>query len=163
MKKAVIMSAIVIYFLIGSAAIFAHPQPFDIPSPRGFGNSHGFRPPEPGLPEFRSGMVCMCGYEQLGLLYNQEKGGYCYNGKLVGLFVDKHGRGITFLNRNGEVHIKAVRDNGLKLTGFAELGDSEYNEIVSEIDRFRGRIEERRNELEQQRRRMNEMYLPRWR
>jgi len=72
-------------------------------------------------------------YEQFGLAYDMAKGGYVYNGKLIGLFVDQHGRGITFLSQNGEVHVKAVRDDNGNLIGLTEMSADEYSAIASDM------------------------------
>jgi hypothetical protein len=97
-------------------------------------------------------MAGMSVYEQYGLLYNQESGAYLYNGKIVGLFVDRQGRGIYLMNSNGEVNVKAVRDNNGNLTGLTELSVEEYTEIVTEMDT---RMAELHEQMEQHIREMN--------
>ena len=85
----------------------------------------------------------MSAYEQYGLSFNREKRGYYYNGKLVGLFSDKQGRGITFLSQRGEIHVKSIRDSNGKLTGLAELTTEEYNEIIAEMNAARAKMKQR--------------------
>ena len=150
MKRTVLLTALCI-LLGSSAAIFAHP--FHIPPPRGLGNFPRFHLPEIRVPDIHRSAADMSVYEQFGLSYNQGKNGYCYNGKLIGLFVDRQGRGITFLNSNSEVHVKAVRDNSGKLTGIEELSANEYSEIVAEMDARRADINVR---LEQHMKEVNE-------
>jgi hypothetical protein len=100
-------------------------------------------------------------YEPFGLAYNQEKAAYCYNGKVVGLFVDPEARGTVFLSPNGEIHLKTIRDTAGKLTRIAELSRQEYTDTIAAIDaeivalrkqmeEFRGGMEERREAMEEQ-------------
>lgn len=92
-------------------------------------------------------------YEPFGLVYDEEKGGYWYDGKRVGLFADEQGRGISFLSINGQVHLKAVRDESGELTGLVELSEDEYGEITDQmqakLDDMRPGMEERMNEMRQ--------------
>ena len=150
MKRTATIATVCI-LLGGSVAAFAHP--FHIPPPRVLGNFPEYRRPMIILPEIDKGIANMSAYERFGLSYNQEKNGYCYDGKLIGLFVDRQGRGITFLNRSGEVNVKAVRDNSGNLTGLAELSTNEYNEVVAEMDTRRVDIDAR---LEQHMKEVNE-------
>jgi len=89
------------------------------------------------LAEIKKSGADMSVYEQYGLTYDEGKDGWCYAGKLVGLFVDKNGRGITFLSKDGEVHLKAVRDESGNLTGLAELTVDEYAVISSGMEEMR--------------------------
>lgn len=102
---------------------------------------------EEKLAEMKEKATDMSAYEQYGLAYDEAKGGWCYDGKLVGLFVDKQGRGITFLNQDGEVHIKAIRDGSGNLTGLAELSADEYAAIISEMDAMRADMQEQMSEM----------------
>ena len=115
------------------------------------GMRHGFRPPEINPPRINSRAADMSVYEQFGLSYDREKRGFFYNGKLVGLFVDRQGRGITYLSRNGEIHVKVVRGDNGNLSALTELPSDEYNEITARIDSFKaditGRMERWREEM----------------
>lgn len=88
------------------------------------------------LAEIKENGADMSVYEQYGLTYDESKDGWCYGGKLVGLFVDKNGRGITVLSKDGEVHLKAARDESGNLTGLAELTADEYAVISSELEKM---------------------------
>ena len=94
----------------------------------------------------------MSEYEKYGLSYNREKRGYYYNDKTVGLFADRLGRRITFLNQKGEIHLKATRDRNGNLTGLAELSDAEYDEIIAEIKIIRSELRSRMERTFPQRR-----------
>lgn len=190
-KKAIIGSVALCILLGGSVTAFAAERPglslpdgfgeipeINISLPEGFGGDLGtFRAGmeanmeahraamEEKLAEAREKAADMSAYEQYGLVYDQAKGGWCYDGKLVGLFVDTQVRGITFLHQDGEVHVKAIRDENGNLTGLAELGTDESDAIIAELDalkadmqrhmdEMRRNMEERRKGMEQ---RMSEL------
>ena len=142
-RKIIAVAAVMaVLGLIGSGAM-VYGQAHGFPMPGDLGLIPDIRPPEVNLP----GAV-MSAYERFGLSYSIERGGYCYNGKLIGLFVDTRGRGISYLNQvNGEVNVRAVRDNSGNLTGLAELSAEEYSEIVSGMDSLRAEIEGRLGSL----------------
>ncbi|NLU51775.1 MAG: hypothetical protein GXX10_02775 [Clostridiaceae bacterium] len=79
----------------------------------------------------------MSAYEPYGLTYDEGKDGWYYEGKLVGVFVDKDSKGIVVLSRKGEVHLKALRDENGNLTGLTELTDEEYALISSQLEKMR--------------------------
>ena len=138
MKRAAVFwrTAVAVCLLFGSGmAVCA--QSFSPPFPRDFGNPRIIKPPVINIPEINKNLADMSAYESYGLSYNEARRGYLYNDKLVGLFVDKQGRGITYLSQNGEIHVKVVRDNAGNLSGLAELSAGEYSEIVAEMDALR--------------------------
>ena len=138
MKRVVFFwrTAVVVCLLFGSG-IAANAQVFIPPFPQDFGNPRIIKPPVINRPEISINPVDMSAYESYGLSYNETNRGYFYNGKLVGLFVDKQGRGITYLSQNGEIHVKVIRNDTGNLIGLAELSAGEYNEIVAEMDVLR--------------------------
>jgi len=73
-------------------------------------------------------------YAEFNISYDEYKKGYCYNGKLVGLFIDRcrNGQGVVFLNDSGEVNIKIGRDVAGKMTGVKILSD----DVDLEMDRY---------------------------
>jgi hypothetical protein len=73
--------------------------------------------------------------------------GYCYGDKLVGLLVAPQSRGISYLNKNGEVHVKAIRNENGEITGLAELSEDEYNKVVTELDGMKSDMQEHMNEM----------------
>lgn len=98
------------------------------------------------LAKIRDSRTDMSAYEQYGLTYDESKGGWTYEGKLVGVFVDKYGKGITVLSKDGEVHLKAVRDENGNLTGIDELTDEQYSVIMAEIEKIRDNLKARLDE-----------------
>ena len=158
-----LITAIAVCLLFGSG-IAANAQVFVPPFPPGFGNPRIIRPPVINKPEINIYPVDMSAFESYGLSYNEARRGYLYDGKLVGLFVDRQGRGITYLNRNGEIHVKVDRDNTGNLIGITELSDSEYKEITAEIDTMRedlnARMENLMSEMHALRTRMLEIPRP---
>lgn len=74
--------------------------------------------------------------EQFGLIYDSALDGYCYNGKLVGFFIDEGSNfRTTSLNNKGEIHIKTVRNENNELIGLAELTEDEYNQVIAESEK----------------------------
>ena len=145
-KVAVVVVVMAVLGLIGSSVmVYAHPHGLSMP--RSLDSIPGINLPRIELPVINVPMASMSAYEGFGLSYNSEKGGYCYNGKLVGLFVDLQGRGITYLNRDGEINIKAIRNNNGTLIGLAELSAAEYSEIVSETDSLTAEMDALRERL----------------
>ena len=73
-------------------------------------------------------------YFDLGIFYNDDKEGYCYDGKLVGLFIDRcrNGQGVVFLSNNGEVNIMIHRDINGKMIGIKILS----NDVDREMDMY---------------------------
>lgn len=65
-------------------------------------------------------------YSNLGITYDEDKKGYCYEGKLVGLFIDRRraGQGVVFLSDYGEINIQIKRDGKGKMTGVKILSDN---------------------------------------
>jgi hypothetical protein len=144
MKRSIAFAgAVVVVCVLIGIGVAAYAQPPDIRPPEVFGNLPRPILPEINLPEINANMANMSVYERYGLSYNQEKGAYFYNGKTVGLFVDRQGRGIYLLNQNGEVNVKAVRDSNGNLTGLTELSAAEYTEIVTEMDTRMAELHER--------------------
>ena len=140
MKKALVTGALALTLLVGGSmtAYAAFPAQ---PSIRGINNQSGISLPIIQTPEVDESAADMSAYEKYGLTYSEAKGGYCYDGKLVGLFVDTQGRGITFLNQNGETNVKAVRDSNGSLTGLAVLTAEEYQAIISDMNAKASEIE----------------------
>jgi hypothetical protein len=157
MKKAMITGAVTLCVLLASAtAAFAAGGGAGLPVREGLSFGDGtFRA---GIEE-RMGTIQekmagvkekagnMSAYEQYGLVYDESKGGYCYGDKLVGLLVDPQGRGISYLNKNGEVHVKAIRNENGEITGLAELSEDEYNKVVTELDGMKSDMQEHMNEM----------------
>ena len=123
--------------LLFGSSIAVYAQAFVPPMPRGIENPRIVEPPVINMPEIHRIQVDMSVYEGYGLSYNEARRGYLYNGKLVGLFVDKQGRGISYLSRNGEIHVKVLRDSAGNPTGLAELSPGEVSEITAEMDTLR--------------------------
>ena len=89
----------------------------------------------------------MLEYEQYGLQYNEEQRGDFFDGKLVGLFIDRQGVGVIFLHLDGGIHVRAVRDENGRLTGLAELGTNEYNDVIAGLGELQTELQ---NEMETQ-------------
>lgn len=73
-------------------------------------------------------------YAKYGLIYDLGKDSFYYNGKLVRLFFDEvDGNGTyTFSTRpDGEVDLKAVRNEKYELTGIVPVSQEEYNQMVN--------------------------------
>jgi hypothetical protein len=96
-------------------------------------------------------------YKNYGLLYDNGKGAYCYNNKIVGLFVDEQNRGRIFLHPAGEIHVKVNRDLRGKITGITELTSVEYAKVMDDLEAMQLSFARRRNELrDNMDRRMND-------
>ena len=109
------------------------------------------------LTELKESSVDMSIYEQYGLNYDENKGGWCYRDKLVGLLVDKNGRGITILNKDGEIHLKAIRDESGNITGLVELTSDEYSIISSAMEDMKEDMKAWKDEMfDRMKRRMSE-------
>ena len=107
-----------------------------------------------------SGIDFLDAYEKFGLTYNREKEAYCYNDKIIGIFVNEQGRGFWVLNQSGEIHVKAVRDSAGSVINIAELSPTEYAEIeiaLEELDARRIVLDERKLELDERRLELDEM------
>ncbi|NLM12621.1 MAG: hypothetical protein GX209_02585 [Epulopiscium sp.] len=155
-KKTIIMGAMVSCLLLTSSATVFAAQESKFPGREGFDIGRGIFSAEiearrenmkVKLAEIKDRYMDMSVYEQYGLTYDEGKDGWYYDGKLVGLFVDKNGRGITILSKDGEVHLKAIRDEAGNLIGLSELTDEEYTAILSEMEKIREDMNIRMNEM----------------
>jgi hypothetical protein len=86
-------------------------------------------------------------YEPYGLVFDQTHGAYRFNDKLVGLFIDLQGRGITFLNTGGDIHIKVLRDNTGGINGLTELTAAEYDAIIADMSARQEALEKQMEKL----------------
>lgn len=75
-------------------------------------------------------------YKEYGLSYNVSKDELTYKDKLVIHFSDEYKENLyhSYSNPNGEIAIRAMRDNNFKLTGIEEILGFTADEKVSEID-----------------------------
>lgn len=155
-KKTIIMGAMVSCLLLTSSATVFAAQESKFPGREGFDIGRGIFSAEiearrenmkVKLAEIKDRYMDMSVYEQYGLTYDEGKDGWYYDGKLVGLFVDKNGRGITILSKDGEVHLKVIRDEAGNLIGLSELTDEEYTAILSEMEKIREDMNIRMNEM----------------
>jgi hypothetical protein len=84
-------------------------------------------------------------YKNYGLLYDSGKGAYCYNNKIVGLFVDEKIQRRVFLHPASEIHVKVNRDLAGKITGITELSSSEYAKVMEDLEAMQMAFIQRRN------------------
>lgn len=156
MKKAMITGAVTLCVLLASTTAAFVAGGAGLPTREGLGFGDGtfragieecMRTLQEKMAEVKEKAGNMSAYEQYGLVYDESKGGYCYGDKLVGLLVDPQGRGISYLNKNGEVHVKAIRNENGELTGLAELSEDEYNKVVTELDGMKSDMQEHMNEM----------------
>ena len=120
MKRAIIIAGVMLvcFLTLGKTALFANPLPAQ-----------------------------MLEYEQYGLQYNEEQRGYFFDGKSVGLFIDRQGVGVIYLHLDGGIHVRAARDENGRLTGLAELGANEYNDVIAGLGELQTELQ---NEMEKQ-------------
>lgn len=153
MKKALIAGAMVLCIALGSGVAAYAAGGTEFPSSGGLNSRFDFEniqaEMQTNIQEMREKASDMSAYEQYGLTSDEAKGGWCYDGKLVGLFVDKQGRGISYLSGSGEVHVRAVRNESGELTGLALLSEDEYNAIVAELDGLKYEMQTHMNEMRQ--------------
>jgi hypothetical protein len=101
-------------------------------------------------------------YGDFGLVYNQEKQAYCFNNKIVGLFITGQGQRHRVLHPAGEIHIKVNRDINGRITEIKELTTDEYTKIIEEMEAWQNTFRQRRRELrERQDHHMNNRQMPR--
>jgi len=74
----------------------------------------------------------MAVYENYGLVYSNEKKAYCFNDKIVGLFVDEQIGKFNHLSTpdTGEIHIKVNREPDGKIISITELTPTEYAKLM---------------------------------
>jgi len=110
-------------------------------------------------------------YEQHGLVYSNEKEAYCYNNKIVGLFIDEQRWRRIYSNPAGEIYIKVNRNDVGEIINIIELTPAEYDKISENLDarlvvlnrqmtETRERLLERREKLNQNRNSLNLMPPP---
>jgi hypothetical protein len=156
MKKAMITGAVTLCVLLASTTAAFAAGGAGLPTREGLGFGDGtfsagieerMGTMREKMAEVKEKAGNMSAYELYGLVYDESLGGYCYGDKLVGFLVDPQGRGISYLNKNGEVHVKAIRNENGELTGLAELSEDEYNKVVTELDGMKSDIQEHMNEM----------------
>ena len=133
------MGMAVIICLLSGINMVIYAQPLGPVPPDRILNPPVLSLPELNFPEISRNLNDLSAYEQFGLTYNDEKGGYFYENKPVGLLADRQGRGLIYLSQNGEIHVKAIRNSG-QLTGLTELSAEEYNAIAAEMDAIRSSL-----------------------
>jgi len=110
-------------------------------------------------------------YEQFGLAYNNEIKTYCYNDKIVGIFIDELRWNRIYTNPAGEIFIKVNRNDIGEIIDIFELTPAEYAKIAEELDMVlmtlnrqmtetREILSEKREQLEVNRNFLNTMQIP---
>jgi len=81
----------------------------------------------------------MAVYKNYGLVYNIEKRAYCFNDKIVGLFVDEQSGKFNRLSAPdvSEIHIKVNREPDGKIISITELTPTEYAKLMEAFDAWR--------------------------